>query len=129
MMSPSRAGLGVIAVALVLGASGCPGEQREAHAAALTGGEPVRGRALIRHYGCGSCHTIPGIAGATATVGPPLSGIASRGYIGGVLENSPGNMMMWIRDPKAVDPRTAMPRLGVTPEHARDIAAYLYTLH
>ena len=128
-MSGPRARLGVLLVALVMGASGCRGEEREAHAAALTGGDPARGRTLIRHYGCGSCHAIPGVAGATATVGPPLGGIASRGYIGGVLQNSPGNMMMWIRDPRAVDPHTAMPRLGVTSVHARDITAYLYTLH
>lgn len=109
-------------------ATGCLGEQREAQAAALTGGEPARGRTLIRQYGCGSCHTIPGVSGATATVGPSLAGIAARAYIGGVLENSPANMMRWIQDPKVVDEKTAMPDLGVTPEHARDIAAYLYTL-
>ena len=34
-----------------------------------------------------------------------------------------------IRDPHAVDPRTAMPETGVTEADARDIAAYLYTLH
>ena len=110
-------------------AAACVGAEREAQAAALTGGEPQRGRALIRQYGCGSCHTIPGVAGATAVVGPPLSGIATRAYIGGVLQNSPANLMTWIQDPKVVDEKTAMPDLGVTPEHARDIAAYLYTLH
>ena len=119
----------LLAAGLALGSSGCRDVGDAAHAAALTGGEPERGRVLIRQYGCGSCHTIPGITGATAVVGPPLSGIARRAYIGGVLENSPANMMMWIRDPKAIDEKTAMPRLGVTPEHARDIAAYLYTLH
>jgi cytochrome c len=109
--------------------AGCAGERYEAHAAAITGGEPERGRALIRQYGCGSCHTIPGVPGAMATVGPPLAGIATRAYLGGVLQNSPANMMTWIQDPKVIDEKTAMPDLGVTPEHARDIAAYLYTLH
>jgi cytochrome c1 len=37
-------------------------------------------------------------------------------------------MVRWIRAPKAFDPQTAMPTLGVGEEHARDMVAYLYTL-
>ena len=101
-------------------------EAREA--AAMTGGDPARGPAIMRKYGCQSCHTIPGVVGADGLVGPPLAGIGSRSYIGGVLPNAPDNMLRWIRDPKAVDPLTAMPNTGVTPSDARHIAAYLYTL-
>ncbi len=61
-------------------------------------------------------------------MGPPLSRIASRVYVGGVLPNTPENMVQWIRNPKAVDEKTAMPVLNVTDADARDIAAYLYTL-
>ena len=32
----------------------------------LTGGDVERGNASIRKYGCGSCHTIPGVGGAHA---------------------------------------------------------------
>ena len=101
-------------------------EAREA--AAMTGGDPARGPAIMRKYGCQSCHTIPGVIGADGLVGPPLAGIASRSYIAGVLPNAPEYMLRWIRDPKAVDPLTAMPNTGVTPSDARHIAAYLYTL-
>ena len=97
-------------------------------AAEMTGGDPSRGPALMRKYGCQSCHTIPGVVGADGLVGPPLAGIASRSYIGGVLTNAPDNMLRWIRDPKAVDPLTAMPNTGVTESDARHIVAYLYTL-
>src|SRR5919201_7113196 len=100
----------------------------EQEAIRLTGGRPARGRELIRHYGCVSCHTIPGVRGADRLVGPPLSRIASRAYIAGVLPNTPENMMLWIRNPQAVDSLTAMPNTGVTANDARDIAAYLYTL-
>ena len=121
-------GLGV-AMFVVL-ASSCDGakdaDAREA--AAITGGDPSRGPDLLRKYGCQSCHTIPGVVGANGLVGPPLAGIASRSYIAGVLPNAPDNMLRWIRDPKAVDPLTAMPNTGVTPSDARHIAAYLYTL-
>ncbi len=98
------------------------------HAAALTGGDPLRGRTLVAERGCGGCHTIPGVPRATGLVGPSLERVASRVYIGGVLANSPGNMIRWLRNPPAVDPFTAMPNLGLDPAEVRDIAAYLYTL-
>ncbi|HJQ19051.1 MAG TPA: c-type cytochrome [Gemmatimonadaceae bacterium] len=94
----------------------------------VSGGNPDRGRGLIRVYGCGSCHTIPGVRGAESYVGPNLDGIASRSYIAGVLPNDPENMVRWIRNPPAVDAKTAMPFLGVSERDARDIAAYLYRL-
>ena len=102
--------------------------QRGDSVADLTRGHPERGREAMRKYGCQSCHTIPGVTGARALVGPPLEGIAGRSFIGGVLTNSPDNMMAWLRDPPAHAPRTAMPNLGVTEKDARDMTAYLYTL-
>lgn len=118
------------AAVLATTAAACGGtrdaDAREA--AAMTGGDPTRGPDLMRKYGCQSCHTIPGVVGANGQVGPPLAGIASRSYIAGVLTNAPENMLRWIRDPKAVDPLTAMPNTGVTPSDARHIVAYLYTL-
>jgi putative membrane protein len=96
-------------------------------AARLTGGNPDHGAVAIRSYGCGSCHTIPGIRGANALVGPPLAGIGGRSYIAGVLTNSPDNLTRWIQHPQQVDPLTAMPDLGVSEADARDIASYLYT--
>jgi cytochrome c2 len=104
------------------------GASNEHEAAALAHGSPERGKALISAYGCGSCHTIPGIPGANATVGPPLTGIAGRSYIGGVLTNEPDHMVQWLLDPPAVDPKTAMPRVGLSEREAHDVAAYLYTL-
>ena len=117
----------VALVAILVPLAACD-RNAEQEAIRLTGGRPARGRELIRHYGCVSCHTIPGIRGADALVGPPLAGIASRAYIAGVLPNTPGDMMHWIRNPQAVDSLTAMPNTGVTAGDARDIAAYLYTL-
>jgi cytochrome c len=99
------------------------------NAFALTnGGDAHLGKAAIRQFGCGSCHTIPGVAGASAKVGPPLTGIAGRSYIAGVLPNTPENMIKWVEDPRSVDSKTAMPNVGLTPRQARDVAAYLYTL-
>lgn len=116
-----------LAAAILFSAS-CGGGEAERAAAEMTGGEPSRGRVKIRKYGCASCHTIPGIEGADALVGPPLAQVAGRTYIAGVLTNTPDNMIRWIRDPKAVDHLTAMPNAGLSEQDARDIASYLYTL-
>lgn len=48
--------------------------------------------------------------------------------IAGELPNTPDNLVRWIKDPKLVEPGTAMPDLGLSDEQARDVAAYLYTL-
>lgn len=96
--------------------------------ALLTGGSPDRGKASLGAFGCSACHSIPGVPGAAGQVGPPLGGIAGRAYLGGVVPNTPENMVRWIMDPPALAPRTAMPVLGVSPAVARDMAAYLYTL-
>ena len=97
-------------------------------AEALTGGDADAGRAAVKTYGCDACHTIPGVVDARGLVGPPLTQIANRIYIAGVLTNTPDNLIEWIQNPPGVDPRTAMPNLGVDQTAARNIAAYLYTL-
>ena len=94
----------------------------------LTGGDPERGRELIHAYGCGSCHTVPGVRGAHGLVGPPLAEIADRVYLAGQLPNTPDNMKRWIRAPQSVEGGTAMPNMNVSENDARHIAAYLYTL-
>jgi cytochrome c oxidase assembly factor CtaG/cytochrome c2 len=94
----------------------------------LTNADPDRGRAAMKRYGCGSCHNIPGVRGARGLVGPPLGEVSQRVFIAGVLPNEPDNMIRWIENPPGVDPKTAMPNMGVTGRDARDIAAYLYTL-
>ena len=87
-----------------------------------------RGRLLLRQYGCGTCHRISGVADAHGDVGPPLDGVAKRVYLGGVLPNSPENMVRWIRAPQDFDPRTVMPNLQVSERFAQDMTAYLYQL-
>jgi cytochrome c len=94
----------------------------------VAGGEAAAGKGLIAAYGCGSCHVIPGVNGATGRAGPPLTAFAERVFIAGRLRNEPENLVFWISNPQRVDPATAMPNLGVPDAEARHIAAYLYTL-
>ena len=113
-------------VVLVLFAAGCGGSAKQART--VPGGDAGHGEQLIVDYGCGSCHTIPGVDGADGLVGPSLQHLANRPYIGGVIENTPHNLTRWIQDPPAIDPQTAMPNVRVAESDARHIAAYLYTL-
>jgi cytochrome c2 len=124
----SRAHRGVVGIVLTLLVSAaCTDATDREVVRAITGGWPERGRRSLEQYGCGSCHEIPGVARARGRVGPPLEGIALRGYLAGRLTNEPKNLVRWIRHPREVDPATAMPELGVSEPDARDMAAYLYT--
>jgi cytochrome c len=123
-----RAPLVVILVLLCLTGCGEPREENYKHAAALTGGDPGKGKTAINMYGCASCHTIPGIHGADSLVGPPLTSIAQRTYLAGVIQNNPENLVRWLRNPPKIDSRTAMPNMHLSDADARDIASYLYTL-
>jgi cytochrome c len=117
----------LLAVLAHAGPAGC-GYTRGRAAAEAAGGDPALGKLHIDAYGCGTCHTIANVPGAEGMVGPPLTDVAGRAYIAGRLSNSPGNMAAWIRDPKAVDEKTAMPTLGVSEQEARDITAFLYSI-
>ena len=91
-------------------------------------GNSQHGRQLIQSYGCGACHMIPGVHDARGKFGPPLLYLSERTMIAGELPNTPANLTRWIQHPRQVEPKTAMPELGVTQDEANDIAAYLYTL-
>ena len=117
----------LVLLAVSLGAAAC-GSTYNQVARDLTGGEPTRGPQAIRKYGCDTCHTIPGVLSASAVVGPPLTQVARRVYLAGRIENTPDNMLQWIRHPHSVDDRTVMPEMGVSMQDGRDIVAYLYTL-
>ena len=108
---------------------GCMGGRETSGYRVRMSGDARRGKDLIQFYGCGSCHTIPGVYTARGKVGPPLMFFAERTMIAGELPNSPDNLVRWITNPKAIESGTAMPNLGVTNTDAHDVAAYLYTLH
>jgi len=122
----------IVMLIVVLGmavVSACTRESEVYRQAALvTGGNPHAGKDAIRHYGCYTCHTIPGVAGAHGLVGPPLAEFGSRYVIAGELPNTAENLERWIQHPRQVEPHTLMPEMGVSDRDSRDIAAYLYTL-
>ena len=68
-------------------------------------------------------------AARRASWGPSLEHWSERRVIAGVVPNDADRLVTWITVPQSIVPGNAMPNMGVTDGQARDIAAYLYTLH
>jgi cytochrome c1 len=143
------AGVSAVVISIVLGAvlvaanpafqngkaAGTPNQLGAAAEAAggpaLAPGSPAfEGAQIVGTKTCPGCHVIPGVAGATGTVGPNLAGVASRAKIaGGAVDNrGPDDLKAWILNPPAKKPGTLMPNLGLTDDEATKIAAFLETL-
>lgn len=117
---------------VVLLLTSCGGREKvsESAPAAIPGasGDPARGQMLVVQYGCQRCHVIPGVKGPQGRSGPVLTGMGTRQLINGKIPNTPENMVSWLLNPQAMDPNTAMPGSGATPEDARDMSAFMFTL-
>jgi cytochrome c1 len=142
------AGIGALALTVVIAgwlfsmnpafgngkANGTPnqlGQPAAASGVALQAGTPAfEGAQIIATKPCTGCHTIPGIPGATGTVGPSLAGIASKPRIaGGAVPNTgPDDLMKWIADPAALKPGTPMPKVPLTQDELTKIVDFLETL-
>lgn len=111
-------------------AGGCDLSENATEGKRVPGGDPARGLAVLvgGAHGCGGCHSIPGVRGAIGVAGPPLAGMARRGFIAGQLPNTPGNLVAFLQDPPVFVPGTGMPDVRMSLAEARDVAAYLYTL-
>lgn len=94
----------------------------------VSNGDADRGRVALAQFECGVCHVIPGVPGGIGRLGPPLDTMRRNVYVAGKFPNTPDVLIRWIQDPPALAPETAMPKVGVTEQQARDMAAYLYSL-
>lgn len=117
-----------ITATALLAVAGCSGGETLGIHSIEPIGNAQHGKQLISSYGCGACHTVPGVHAARGMVGPPLYFFSQRTMIAGQLPNTPENLVRWIQHPKQIEPKTAMPELGLSTDEAYDIAAYLYTL-
>jgi len=118
----------VVGTAIAVAACSSPANTGAAGSRIIRGASPDAGKEKIVHYGCGACHEIPGIKQATGLVAPPLDQFGKRGTIAGHFANTPDNLINWVHDPQSMLPGNDMPTLGVTPDDARNIAAYLENL-
>jgi cytochrome c oxidase subunit 2 len=103
----------------------------------------ARGREVFfTETNCMICHAVQGTI-APGVIGPNLTRIGARSTIAaGMLENTPENLALWIRDPLSVKPGAQMPGAdypasyeGITypptnlnDEQIRALAAYLASM-
>ena len=76
-----------------------------------------KGLKLVQELPCLDCHTIKGKGGV---LGPDLSSVGTR--------LQPAFMYLWIENPQAFEPKTAMPNLGLKDEQLYPITRYLMSL-
>ena len=114
---------------LAMLAAGCDSRDEPQPPASLAAiGNAERGQRLLAQFQCGACHQIPDVPAARSHVGPSLANLGRQSYIAGQFANQPETLVRWIVDPQALQPGSVMPAMGVSPEQARDMAAYLYGL-
>ncbi len=86
------------------------------------------GKQFFLQATCQQCHTVEGTP-AKARIGPDLTHFARRKEIGaGVIENSPKNLALWLKNPQALKPGCKMPDFKLNEEHLKQLVAYLETL-
>ena len=84
---------------------------------------------ILQNRGCGGCHVLNGLEGFVGTIGPDLTHFGSRRTLAGaILENTPEQLALWLRNPPAVKPGADMPNLRLTPDEIRTLVAYLRSL-
>jgi cytochrome c oxidase subunit II len=89
----------------------------------------AKGLALFRTSTCINCHAIRGVPGANASVAPDLTHVASRRQLGaGILENTPANMRLWLKNPQHIKPGALMPDFNFTDQELDQLGEYLNTL-
>ena len=114
-----------LAAACIVALAACG---KKVDAPRIAGGDAAIGKKLVEQYQCGSCHAIPKVAAARGTAGPALEGFGRRSYIAGRFPNNADALTRWLSNPPAMKPGTLMPDLGIPPDDARHMAAFLYTL-
>jgi len=101
--------------------------QRAASRAPSTEAER-HGQQVFLTSSCALCHTIRGTS-ASATVGPDLTHIASRGSLAaGTLANTREHMARWIEDPHVNKPLNQMPPNSLAGGDLNALVAYLESL-
>jgi len=82
---------------------------------------------LFIQAGCGGCHTLAGVPGATGIAGPNLTNVTLRPTLAGdSVPMTRESLTRWLLYPTAVKSDARMPSVGLTPQEATDLAAFLF---
>jgi cytochrome c oxidase subunit II len=100
-----------------------------------TSGDAAAGLALFKGKGtCIGCHTLIGVEGAVARVGPNLTHLMDRKtFAGATFDITTQNLHDWIKDPSAMKPMrpekgTGMPKIPLSDTEINQLVAFLETL-
>jgi cytochrome c oxidase subunit 2 len=89
-------------------------------------GAETEGEKLFLTKGCVGCHALNAFNAPTGMIGPNLANVGARTYIAaGTLKNTDENLARWIENPQLIKQGVLMPNLGVKPDEARSLAAFL----
>jgi len=84
------------------------------------------GEKLFTAKGCVGCHSMQAVNAPKGMIGPNLANVGARSYIGaGSFQNTDENLSRWIQNPQAMKQGVLMPNLGVTPDEAKSLVAFL----
>src|SRR3954451_3130669 len=84
------------------------------------------GEKLFMMKGCVGCHSLQAVNAPKGMVGPNLANVGARSYIGaGSFKNTDETLARWIQNPQAMKKGVLMPNLGVKPEEAKSLVAFL----
>jgi cytochrome c1 len=111
-----------------------PAKERAEDEALLKKATPATGRELMIKKGCGSCHWMTGVTplGVTllpseVTVAEPSRAMRLAPDLRFARDRTTAKKLIgWIQNPQGVKPDTLMPKIPLTDDEARDIAAYLF---
>lgn len=91
----------------------------------IQNGPAAEGAKLFTRLTCANCHSVNSTNGQPS-VAPDLAHLAQRRTLGaGVLENTPANLLRWLKNPQAIKPGSLMPNLQLTDQQVQDLALYL----
>ena len=84
------------------------------------------GEKLFLAKGCVGCHSLNAVGAPKGMIGPNLANVGARSFIGaGSFKNTDENLARWIQNPQLMKKGVLMPNLGVTPDEAKSLVAYL----
>ncbi len=94
-----------------------------------SGGLAAQGKQVFDRI-CAACHTVDGTKRSPVTYAPNLAYMGDRTSIGGgILKNTPENLLAWVTDPQALKPGAKMTvsvKAGsLTEDDARAVVEYL----
>ena len=103
-----------------------------ADAPEIKGADLGKGRQLLETKGCGSCHVMTGVVAVPSSNPPSMDPKAfDRAHkLAPDLRvtrdrMTPARLVAWLKDPTAVKPDSAMPKIALTDAEVKDLAGYI----